>query len=688
MDLVTYAVLNKKIDAIGNIPDEKITEAVNTYLDENPPTTGATAEQVAQINKNVADIDELKSDIGEYVYTVKDDVFIGEYGGEKSDSGHCATDYIRINYGVRVLTYIGNSNARHAFYDKDKKFISSESDYQHTGVMTALTVPENAYYIRVSCYKNQKNLLRVEQNTVYNSIDKTREHSDVTDERVNALENESATAKTEICNLRASSVYVVSEFVNGKYNNYGDLITGTTRLRLDDFIHLYAGDYVEVNGIPTGINMSLSLFNPVTKALISEGWGANYPLNVSREVLAMPLFSKENGGDTISPSDVNGCVITVYGSSERLISYDRYGFSNVQYRDGIYISKYAGSEGNYATDTESCSTDYIPVIPNTRLKITNVYLSGNRTVAFYDISKHYVSLITPIESSDTTVIADIPNNARYVRATGRSGKCPTFEYISDVTKENVDTFTKANGYTNLFENATNKPVVSIIDDDTWGTQYVTWLKNKCDDLGIKISFACLTSRFAEDAQLKDTLLSFERQGFPILLHGYTQGTFYKPSPDRDFVACEDDFVHGLQDLHKAGFTDYKACWVTPYGRYDDELKKLAIKWGMESLVRYSPEEQIEDYSRLNPMHRYELFRYEYDTEDNENTVKALIDKCAESNGWFLFGVHSAQPANQTDAFKASFERVVNYAKSKGCEIRTLNEELRRRMPIYNNVERF
>lgn len=60
MDLATYAVLNKKIDAIGNIPDEKITEAVNTYLDENPPTTGATAEQAAQINKNVADIDELK----------------------------------------------------------------------------------------------------------------------------------------------------------------------------------------------------------------------------------------------------------------------------------------------------------------------------------------------------------------------------------------------------------------------------------------------------------------------------------------------------------------------------------------------------------------------------------------------------------------------------------------------------
>ena len=45
MDLTTYAVLNKKIDAIGNIPDEKITEAVNAYLDKNPVAVGATLDE-------------------------------------------------------------------------------------------------------------------------------------------------------------------------------------------------------------------------------------------------------------------------------------------------------------------------------------------------------------------------------------------------------------------------------------------------------------------------------------------------------------------------------------------------------------------------------------------------------------------------------------------------------------------
>ena len=62
MDILTYGLLNKKVEEAKNVSGEKITEAVNTYLDENPPTTGATAEQITQIGKNVADISELKTE--------------------------------------------------------------------------------------------------------------------------------------------------------------------------------------------------------------------------------------------------------------------------------------------------------------------------------------------------------------------------------------------------------------------------------------------------------------------------------------------------------------------------------------------------------------------------------------------------------------------------------------------------
>lgn len=51
MDSIVFGLLNKlnkKIDAIGSIPDEKITEAVNTYLDENPvqPVDTATVQEI------------------------------------------------------------------------------------------------------------------------------------------------------------------------------------------------------------------------------------------------------------------------------------------------------------------------------------------------------------------------------------------------------------------------------------------------------------------------------------------------------------------------------------------------------------------------------------------------------------------------------------------------------------------
>ena len=62
MDILTYGLLNKKVEEAKNVSGEKITEAVNTYLDENPPTTGATAEQIAHIGKNVTDISELKTE--------------------------------------------------------------------------------------------------------------------------------------------------------------------------------------------------------------------------------------------------------------------------------------------------------------------------------------------------------------------------------------------------------------------------------------------------------------------------------------------------------------------------------------------------------------------------------------------------------------------------------------------------
>ena len=63
MDILTYGLLNKKVEEAKNVSGEKITEAVNTYLEENPVAPGATSEQAEQIQDNTNKITELKGDL-------------------------------------------------------------------------------------------------------------------------------------------------------------------------------------------------------------------------------------------------------------------------------------------------------------------------------------------------------------------------------------------------------------------------------------------------------------------------------------------------------------------------------------------------------------------------------------------------------------------------------------------------
>ena len=76
MDVINY-ILSKKLkkyvdDSVGNVPDEKITEAVNAYLEENPVAPGATSEQAEQIQDNTNKISELKNDISANAQSIID----------------------------------------------------------------------------------------------------------------------------------------------------------------------------------------------------------------------------------------------------------------------------------------------------------------------------------------------------------------------------------------------------------------------------------------------------------------------------------------------------------------------------------------------------------------------------------------------------------------------------------------
>ena len=45
LDVLTYGLLNKKVEEAKNVSGEKITEAVNTYLEENPVAARAALDE-------------------------------------------------------------------------------------------------------------------------------------------------------------------------------------------------------------------------------------------------------------------------------------------------------------------------------------------------------------------------------------------------------------------------------------------------------------------------------------------------------------------------------------------------------------------------------------------------------------------------------------------------------------------
>lgn len=380
--------------------------------------------------------------------------------------------------------------------------------------------------------------------------------------------------------------------------------------------------------------------------------------------------------------------ITALETTDAQIKSNNYEF-NITRTDGIYITR-INDTGYFAPDEYSCATDFIEVMPNTIVKLSNLLLSGNRTVATYDKDKNTVACLTDESSAATEMIVNVGDNVRYIRATGRVNVSPEFEYLSLTTEKDMDAYIKTNGYTDLYEQATKYPVISFIDDDTAGMDYVTNLKEICDDVGIKISFAGLTSNIGDSnyqGAFIDLMLGYEREGFPTIMHGYSQGSFYQMA-NRDLEDCEDDLVHGIQDMTKWGFTDFKACWATPYGEYDEQLKSLAYKWGFESLVRYTSQEQVEDPTKLNPQQRYQLYRFTFESTANVSTIKSLIDKAIACKGWLIIGLHSSYDYTQGTDFPDDLAEVVSYATNNGCQVRTVNEELRRRMPIYNNYEKY
>ena len=199
-----------------------------------------------------------------------------------------------------------------------------------------------------------------------------------------------------------------------------------------------------------------------------------------------------------------------------------------------------------------------------------------------------------------------------------------------------------------------KLIVSFIDDDTSGYEYVRKYREACRHNGVFGNFAVLT-RYLEDsytgsdwtgADMRERLLGYEDEGFGMLLHAYRQSSSdpWQSLVDEDDVAqCRAMLLRGLRDMRNYGFVDYNY-WVTPYGLRGSKIRRMAREAGLECMISTNN-------GRHNSMQDYEkdfIKRVALNSDDTRPSgianamqdVKDAIDAAAaDGAGWLIITTH-------------------------------------------------
>lgn len=235
-----------------------------------------------------------------------------------------------------------------------------------------------------------------------------------------------------------------------------------------------------------------------------------------------------------------------------------------------------------------------------------------------------------------------------------------------------------------------KPLfVSFIDDDTSTDDLVTKFYQNCKHNGIVGSFAVCTKQYTDNTSTISQLLGYEYDGFNLIPHCREQKTYLQPSSaDYDIVKARENYFQCLRDFATLGIKNSQNLWVIPYGSQDQETADLAKDLGFDmAFTTYGAANNYLTYNNKYGMHRCGLSPSNEVTDDTSASATGSMAKCkaridelvaSETGGWAIFTTHFNTWQNETwDATLdsngyakgyARFNELVQYAKSKGCEI--------------------
>lgn len=295
MDILTYGLLNKKIEEAKNVSGEKITEAVNDYLNENPPTTGATAEQSAQITENKNGVSELKEDIETNFHingNVKPNLVVGSFVNATDNSIGASSNFsmtapIAVKKGQKVtLTATG--------YNKVVGMIATcnADNTERVTVVASVDSNEHDYIYNVTedgyivCSFNHNHDHKIAISLDYYSL-----FGDV-----DAL---------EICQVGTIEQFI-NKYIDRKFVDLNGNIQSSDNFFISQSINLYSGQTISVStrGYNTAIISEYDADTDTYKPLVIDTDHAehNYTYTANKSMTIRCTIQWYGGGQQLSYS--------------------------------------------------------------------------------------------------------------------------------------------------------------------------------------------------------------------------------------------------------------------------------------------------------------------------------------------------------------------------------------------------
>lgn len=253
-------------------------------------------------------------------------------------------------------------------------------------------------------------------------------------------------------------------------------------------------------------------------------------------------------------------------------------------------------------------------------------------------------------------------------------------------------------------------IVSFIDDDTSGQDYVEKYYYACKHNGVKGNYAVMTYQLGVNVQT-ETLLGYEDEGFGMLTHCYRQSPTITPYWSDDnrteevINQCRANLARGLREMREHGFVNYNH-FVIPGGHTYPDLVSSARMLGVETAISTANG----TWNNFADYDRYFIKRISFEPDDSNpartmQVTKDLIDSCAtEGVGWLILTTHFNEWGGVTwdDTLDTSgnpigysrFNEIVQYALNSGftpmnyCEAWTYFKSLfDQNRQTYNQIEK-